>query len=154
MDKYGLIGYPLGHSFSKGFFTEKFAREGIDARYDNYEIESVAKLRDIVTGNPELRGLNCTIPHKQAVIGELDNLSEGAKKIGAVNVIKIRRNEDGSIYLARPWRDYGLCRFENCTYGPHISPLGFDKWNDTDRDRTARFYETPAVEGRVKWVKK
>lgn len=61
---------------------------------------------------------------------------------------------DGSIYLARPWRDYGLCRFENCTYGPHISPLGFDKWNDTDRDRTARFYETPAVEGRVKWVKK
>ena len=60
---------------------------------------------------------------------------------------------DGSIYLARPWRDYGLCRFENCTYGPHISPLGFDKWNDTNRDRTARFYETPAVEGRVKWVK-
>ena len=61
---------------------------------------------------------------------------------------------DGSIYLARPWRDYGLSRFENCTYGPHISPLGFDKWNDTNRDRTARFYETPAVEGRVKWVKK
>ena len=60
---------------------------------------------------------------------------------------------DGSIYLARPWRDYGLSRFENCTYGPHISPLGFDKWNDTNRDRTARFYETPAVEGRVKWVK-
>lgn len=99
MDKYGLIGYPLGHSFSKGFFTEKFAREGIDARYDNYEIESVAKLRDIVIANTELRGLNCTIPHKQAVIGELDNLSEGAKKIGAVNVIKIRRNEDGNIYL-------------------------------------------------------
>ena len=60
---------------------------------------------------------------------------------------------DGSIYLARPWRDYGLCRFEDCTYGSHISPLGFDKWNDTDRDRTARFYETPAVSGRVKWVK-
>lgn len=60
---------------------------------------------------------------------------------------------DGSIYLARPWRDYGLCRFEDCAYGSHISPLGFDKWNDTDRDRTARFYETPAVSGRVKWVK-
>ena len=61
-------------------------------------------------------------------------------------------------YAAAPahalWRDYGLSRFENCTYGPHISPLGFDKWNDTNRDRTARFYETPAVEGRVKWVKK
>ena len=59
----------------------------------------------------------------------------------------------GSIYLARPWRDYGLCRFENCTYGPHISPLGFDKWNDTNRDETARFYEEPPVTGRVEWVK-
>lgn len=58
-----------------------------------------------------------------------------------------------SVYLARPWRDYGLCVFENCTYGPHISPLGFDKWNDTHRDRTARFYEQPPVEGRVNWVK-
>ena len=59
----------------------------------------------------------------------------------------------GSVYLARPWRDYGLCVFENCTCGPHISPLGFDKWNDTHRDRTARFYETPPAEGRVGWVK-
>ena len=59
---------------------------------------------------------------------------------------------DGSIYLARPWRDHGLSVFENCTYGPHISPLGFDKWNDTDRDRTARFRETPSVPGRVGWV--
>ncbi len=60
---------------------------------------------------------------------------------------------DGIIFLARPWRDYGLCRFEDCSYGPHINPLGFDKWNDTDRDRTARFYETPPVQGRVTWVK-
>ena len=59
----------------------------------------------------------------------------------------------GSIYLARPWRDYGLCVFENCTYGPHISALGFDKWNDTERDKTARFYEDPPVKGRVAWVK-
>lgn len=59
----------------------------------------------------------------------------------------------GSIYLARPWRDYGLCIFENCTYDRHISPLGFDKWNDTERDKTAKFYETPSVEGRVPWVK-
>lgn len=60
--------------------------------------------------------------------------------------------EEGSIYLARPWRNHGLCVFENCTYGPHISPLGFDKWNDTDRDQTARFRETPPVPGRVPWV--
>ena len=60
----------------------------------------------------------------------------------------------GSIYLARPWRDYGLCLFQNCSYGPHISPLGFDKWNDTQRDRTARFYEEPSLPGRVAWTKK
>lgn len=60
----------------------------------------------------------------------------------------------GSIYLARPWRDYGLCLFLNCAYGEHISPLGFDKWNDTHRDKTARFYEQPPVQGRVDWVKR
>ncbi len=58
----------------------------------------------------------------------------------------------GSIYLARPWRDYGLCRFEDCVYGPHIAPEGFDKWNNTHRDQTARFFETPAVPGRVSWI--
>lgn len=58
----------------------------------------------------------------------------------------------GSIYLARPWRDYGLARFENCRYGNHIAPEGFDKWNDTQRDLTARFYETPPVPGRVSWA--
>lgn len=58
----------------------------------------------------------------------------------------------GSIYLARPWRDYGLVRFENCTMDKHIAPAGFDKWNDTHRDKTARFYESPAVAGRVRWI--
>lgn len=58
----------------------------------------------------------------------------------------------GSICLARPWRDYGLARFENCTYGPHIAGAGFDHWSGTDRHRTARFFETPAVPGRVAWV--
>lgn len=58
----------------------------------------------------------------------------------------------GSIYLARPWRDYGICRFENCEYGCHIAPEGFDKWNGTRRDLTARFSESPAVPGRVSWI--
>lgn len=58
----------------------------------------------------------------------------------------------GSIYLARPWRDYGLVQFQNCTLDKHIAPAGFDKWADTHRDRTARFYETPAVAGRVSWI--
>lgn len=90
MDKYGIIGYPLGHSFSKGFFTEKFAREGIDAQYLNFEIPDVGMLRDILRENPELRGLNVTLPHKQVVIPLLDDLSEDAREIGAVNVIRIR----------------------------------------------------------------
>ncbi len=58
----------------------------------------------------------------------------------------------GSVFLARPWRDYGMASFENCRYGDHIAPVGFDKWNDTDRDKTARFFESPAVPGRVAWV--
>lgn len=58
----------------------------------------------------------------------------------------------GSIYLARPWRDHGIVRFENCIYGPHIAVAGFDKWNNTDRDQTARFYESPAQPGRVSWI--
>lgn len=58
----------------------------------------------------------------------------------------------GSVYLARPWRDYGIVCFEACTYGAHIAPAGFDKWNDTNRDKTARFYEIPSVPGRVGWV--
>lgn len=58
----------------------------------------------------------------------------------------------GSIFLARPWRDHGLCRFEDCVYEEHIHPDGFDKWNDTDRDKTARFEESPAVIGRVAWI--
>ncbi len=60
--------------------------------------------------------------------------------------------EPGSIYLARPWRDAGLCRFENCSYGSHINALGFDKWQGTNRDETARFFEEPALPGRVSWV--
>lgn len=61
--------------------------------------------------------------------------------------------EEGSIFLARPWRDYGLCSFENCVYGRHIKEEGFDKWNDTNRDQTARFYEYPLRPGRVKWAR-
>ena len=90
MIKFGIIGFPLGHSFSRGFFTEKFAREGIDAQYLNFEIPDVAMLGDILRENPELRGLNVTLPHKQAVIPLLDELSDEAREIGAVNVIRIR----------------------------------------------------------------
>lgn len=93
MTKFGIIGYPLGHSFSKGFFTEKFARESIDAQYLNFEIPDVAMLPDVLRNNPELRGLNVTLPHKQAVIPLLDEMSEEAKEIGAVNVIRVRNGK-------------------------------------------------------------
>ena len=106
MDKYGLIGYPLGHSFSKRFFTEKFLREGINAVYDNYEIADARMLLDVVKQNPELRGLNCTIPHKRAIMPMLDSISDEAREIGAVNVIRIRRKDDGGCTLEGFNSDY------------------------------------------------
>jgi pectinesterase len=59
---------------------------------------------------------------------------------------------EGTIFLARPWRDYGMCSFTDCSYGSHIAAEGFDKWQGTARDRTARFYETPEIPGRVSWI--
>ena len=90
---FGLIGYPLGHSFSRAFFTEKFQREGIDAEYLNFPIEHANSLPDIIREHPTLRGLNVTLPHKQAVIPFLDELSPEAERIGAVNVIRIDRHD-------------------------------------------------------------
>lgn len=92
MKKFGLVGYPLSHSFSKKYFAEKFLKEGIeDAVYDNYEIEDVAVSlkKAIAEQKGELKGLNVTIPHKQNVIPLLDELDEAAADIGAVNVIKV-----------------------------------------------------------------
>ena len=91
MTTYGLIGYPLGHSFSRKFFTEKFEKEGIDAQYLNFEIPSIEEFPEIIKNNPELRGLNVTIPYKQQVMQYLDEISEEAKAIGAVNVVRIER---------------------------------------------------------------
>ncbi len=90
MDKYGIIGNPLRHSFSKGFFTEKFAKEGIDAQYLNFQIPEIGKLTDVLKENPELRGINVTLPYKTDVIPFLDELSDEAREIGAVNVVQIR----------------------------------------------------------------
>lgn len=92
MEKYGLIGYPLGHSLSMAYFNQKFADEGLDAAYDNYEIPSIDLLPEIIASNPELKGLNVTIPYKQQVIPYLDNMSQEARAIGAVNVIRVERH--------------------------------------------------------------
>ena len=90
MKKFGLIGFPLGHSFSKNFFKEKFKRERYsEITYENYEINSLEKLPDILTNNPDLRGFNVTIPYKEKIISLLDDIDIIAKKIGSVNTVKI-----------------------------------------------------------------
>lgn len=89
MEKYGLIGYPLVHSFSISYFNEKFKNENIDAVYENYEIPTIEQLTEIIETNPELKGLNVTIPYKEKVISYLDSISPEAREIGAVNVIKV-----------------------------------------------------------------
>ena len=97
---YGLLGYPLGHSFSARFFADKFAAEGINAKYRNFETPEVAAfVPDLVRREPTLRGLNVTIPHKLAVLPLLDALSDEARQVGAVNVIRIVRRPDGSTRL-------------------------------------------------------
>ncbi len=97
MDKYGLIGYPLVHSFSISFFNEKFQNEGIDATYENFEIPSIEGFPEILDSNPDLCGLNVTIPYKEKVIGLLDSLSKEAQEIGAVNVIKVSHKGNKTI---------------------------------------------------------
>lgn len=88
MKVYGLVGKSLGHSFSKRFFTEKFASEGIDARYENFEIPEISDFSALIKSNSALNGLNVTIPYKEAVIPYLDELDEVAQNIGAVNTIR------------------------------------------------------------------
>lgn len=89
MDLYGLIGYPLAHSFSRNFFNEKFAAEKIDAEYRNFEIPTIDDFLGVIESYPNLRGLNVTIPYKEKVIPFLDKLDSAAAAIKAVNVVKI-----------------------------------------------------------------
>ena len=94
---YGLIGRPLGHSFSREFFTRKFERENINAEYLNFELPDIGDLMEMIAEYPRLKGFNVTIPYKQAVIPYLDSLNETAEGVGAVNVVKIIRDDAGEI---------------------------------------------------------
>jgi shikimate dehydrogenase len=90
MKKYGIIGYPLTHSFSVGYFTDKFKKESLsDHEYVAFPIESISDFPEIVKSNPDLCGLNVTHPHKIGIIYYMDSLDEAAKEIDAVNCIKI-----------------------------------------------------------------
>lgn len=95
MKKFGLIGYPLGHSFSPGYFNEKFQNEGIEAVYERYELKSINELQEVISANPELMGLNVTKPYKEKVMQYLDYVSPDAMSIGAVNVIKVEHKGEG-----------------------------------------------------------
>ena len=91
MKLYGLIGYPLGHSFSKKYFTEKFQREGIiDCRYELFPISPITDLPSLLISHPTLKGLNVTIPYKQQVLEYVNQTTDAVKKIGAANTIKIQ----------------------------------------------------------------
>ena len=121
--KYGLIGYPLVHSFSKSFFNRKFESEHIDAEYINFEIADVRELKNVLRDNPDLCGLNVTLPYKTAVIPLLDDLTDNARSIGAVNVIKFRG------------RHFGRPRLEGIT---RTSPASRSPSNPSLDPRTAR----------------
>ena len=90
MKKYGLIGYPLTHSFSKKYFTEKFLRDGLDSyQYELYPLPNLSDLPELINSIPDLCGLNVTVPHKTGVMFYLDKVDPAAKEIDAVNCIKI-----------------------------------------------------------------
>ncbi len=96
MNLYGLIGYPLGHSFSSQYFNQKFEAEGLaDSNFQLFPIEHIRDFPALLTKLPDLKGLAVTIPHKQAVIPFLDQLSADAKSIGAVNCIQF---VDGKLF--------------------------------------------------------
>ncbi len=108
MKLYGLVGFPLSHSFSAEYFAEKFEREHIhDCQYHLFPIESIDQLPDLIRSIPELAGLNVTIPYKQSVMSYLKLIDTGAEQIGAVNTIKINRNKDS----------YSLMGFNTDAYG-------------------------------------
>ena len=94
MKRYGLIGHPLKHSYSRDLFSQKFEYEGLDCRYQNFDLKSIDELEEVMATYPDLCGFNVTIPYKEAIIPLLDEIDDTAKQVGAVNVVKI---DDGKL---------------------------------------------------------
>ena len=93
MKIYGLIGKTIGYSFSKKYFTERFGNtNATDCTYENFDLENISEFTDLIQNHADLQGLNVTIPYKETIIPFLDELSEKATKIGAVNVIRFKKN--------------------------------------------------------------
>ena len=121
MEKYGLIGYPLGHSFSISYFNQKFEDEGINAVYENFEIADIEALNEVLDSNPNLKGLNVTIPYKEKVMQYLDTISPEARAIGAVNVIRI--SHEGSNYKLKGYNS------DVIGFTQSIEPMLDKKWH-------------------------
>lgn len=90
---YGIVGYPLTHSFSPAYFNKKFETLGLEESYELFPIETIEDFKDILKANPELKGVNVTIPYKQTVIDFLDHIDATALAVGAVNCIKIEQGK-------------------------------------------------------------
>ena len=129
MKHFGLIGFPLEHSFSPAYFKDKFQREGLtDYSYEAFPLSSIEQFPEFIAQHPDLSGLNVTIPYKEAIIPYLDELDEAAAEIGAVNCVKVLKNGDkedkGNKATARTQlptkmqlptkKDYQLRNYNNC----------------------------------------
>jgi len=125
MTYFGLIGYPLTHSFSEGYFTEKFAREGISDqfRYETYPLAQLSELPALIASKPGLLGLNVTIPYKEAVIAYLDELSPAAAEIGAVNTILFKEGKSIGYNTDVIGFENSLATFLRANGGPSANAL-------------------------------
>lgn len=111
MKQLGLIGFPLSHSFSKRYFTEKFERLAIkDWGYELFPIESIEELPALIESKPQLVGLNITIPHKINVFPFLTDIDPVANAIGAVNTLSIKRDNTGKVISIKGYNtdEYGF----------------------------------------------
>ena len=141
----------------EGFLNDELRRYGkMRQRFRNCRIEGTV---DFIFGNGEAVFEHCEICSLQDV-RRTGYVAAPAHESWQTEGFRFRDCsftcvpgvENGSVYLARPWRDYGLSVFEGCRYDRHIAADGFDKWSGTHRDQTARFFETPIVPGRVAWI--
>lgn len=96
---FGLLGFPLGHSFSRRYFTEKFSNECVDAEYVNFEFDSIDRLPEIFSNYPDICGFNVTIPYKEQILDRLDDIDDTARTIGAVNTVKVYHEHTGRLCL-------------------------------------------------------
>ena len=117
MNKFGLVGKNISYSFSREYFKDKFKKEGVlNASYENFDLQNITEFPDILKNNPQLKGLNVTIPYKESVISYLDVMDEKATQIGAVNTVKVLKNGELKGYNTDY---YGFIK----SLKPHLKPF-------------------------------